>query len=80
MLKKNRASPKSGLEGPKRSKNGVLAIFLADNSFKCVSEVLCSYGLSNFITLVVKLKSGWPEIRAGGPLKVHRWGLIHFSC
>ena len=40
MMKKNRAGPKSGLEGQKRSKNGVFVI-LFDNGSNDLLDFLC---------------------------------------
>ena len=79
---KNLVGPKSGLEGPKRSKNGVLVIFLA-NSSNDSSDFLflvrSIWRLSISRCLRVKKKSGWPEIRARRSKKAQKWGLCHFS-
>ena len=67
---KNRAGPKSGLEGQKRSKNGVFVI-LFDNGSNDLLDFLCVvksiWGLSISRGPMVKIKSGRPEIGPEGP-------------
>ena len=83
FLLKNRAGPKSGLEGPKRPKNGVLVVLLDNGSedllaFFCVLHSISGRLISRGPML--KKKSGWPEIRARRSKEARKWGVIHFTC
>ena len=78
---KNRTGPKSGLEGPKTSKNGVFVI-LFDNGSNDLLDFLCVvksiWGLSISRGPMVKIKSGWPEIGPEGPKRLMNGVLVIF--
>jgi hypothetical protein len=65
-----RASPKSGLKGPKRSKNGVLVILLenrSNDSSDFLYIVKSVYGLSIITSHLVKKMLASPEFGLEGP-------------
>ena len=84
-MKKMQASPESGLEGQKRSKNGVFVI-LFDNGSNDLLDFLCVvksiWGLSISRGPMVKIKSGRPEIGPEGPKRSKNGVLVilHEKC